>query len=215
MENYNYLAELPEQTVLVVDGISIQMYIVENDTWLFDNSQLARNYGINETTARRHLQRNLNTLIEGKHWFKKRGWKPRYYPEYNLWTKEGFIAIGNFIKTAQADNLLIALGVKSKQITKIESQVIDIIKKSFKGITRVESHFPVSGYIADLYFPDLNIIIEIDEMGHESYNAENEYLREILIQNSLNCEIMRFNPHNIKDNIGNVINKILKYIVKK
>ena len=213
MEDYNYLPKLPEQTNLVINGISIQLYIVENDTWLFDNHQLAQNYGIKETTVRRHLQRNKNTLIEGKHWFKKQGWKPSSYPEFNLWTKEGFITIGNFIKNTKANKLLTALEVKSKQITKIESQLIEIIKNSFNGITSVESHFSVSGYIVDLYFPELSTVIEIDERGHESYNAGNEYLREILIQNSLNCEIIRFNPHDIKDNIGKVINKLVKKII--
>lgn len=213
MEDYNYLRKLPEQTNLVIDGISIQMYIVENDTWLFDNRQLAQNYEISETTVRRHLQRNKNTLIEGKHWFKKRGWKPPYYPDFTLWTKEGFITIGNFIKNTKANKLLIALGVKSKQITKIESQLIEIIKDSFDGITRVESHFSVSGYIVDLYFPELSAIIEIDEMDHESYNTENEVLREILVQNSLDSEIIHFNPHNTKNNIGNVINRLIKKII--
>ena len=213
MENYNYLKKLPEPTILKINGISIQLYVVEDDTWLFDNRQVAQNYGISENTVRAHLRRNKNVLIEGKHWFKKRGRKPPRYPEFNLWTKEGFVTIGNFIKTTKANNLLVALGITSKQITKIESQIIEIIRDAFEGNTKVESHYSVQGYTVDIYFPQLNIIVEIDEMNHESYDSGDEYLREILIQNSLNCEIIHYNPHDINDSIGKVINKILKRLM--
>ncbi len=214
MEEYNYHPEFPEQTTLNVNDISIQLYIVENNIWLFSNRQLAKNYNISENTVSRHLQRNKNTLIEGKHWFKKRGWKPPYYPDFTLWTKDGFIKFGNFVKNTKADKLLTTLGVKSRQTTKIESEIIEIIKNTFKGIAKVETHFPVSGYIVDIYFPELDIIIEIDEMGHESYDLGDEYLREILVKSSLNCEVIHFNPHDHSNNIGKVINKIIRKIMK-
>jgi len=214
MENYNYQYELPKETLLDVNGISIRLYVVEDSIWLFDNRQVADNYGISEATVRSHLKNNENILIEGKHWFKKQGWKPPNYPHFNLWTKEGFVTVGNFIKTSEANTLLIALGIKSKQVTKIESQLVEIIKNTFRDITKIESNFPVSGYFADIYFPDINTIVEIDERGHKGYDMYDELSREDSIRESLNCEIIRFNPHDIHDNVGNIINKLLKKIMK-
>ena len=72
MEKFNYRFELPKPTTLNFGSISIKLYIVENDVWLFDNEQLANNYGVTKNTIRRHLQRNKNDiLLEGIHWFNK------------------------------------------------------------------------------------------------------------------------------------------------
>lgn len=214
MNDFNYLPELPSPTTTTINDISIHLYIVENSIWLFSNEHLAKNYGISQITVRGHLKRNKDKLIEGNHWFKKQGWKPPYYPHFTLWTKQGFIKLGNFVKTAKADSVLTALGVKSRQTTKIESEVIEIIKRAFQGITDVKTQFPVSMYKADLYLPELNIIVEIDEHNHDGYSPNDECWREIEMQESLNCEILRYNPHSKKKNIGDLINIIFKKLIK-
>jgi len=215
MEKYNYLPQLPEQSVLEINGESLQVYIVEDGTWLFDNRQVAYNYDSDEDTIRQQLYRykSQNKLIEGKHWFHKNGWKPPRFPHYSLWTKEGFIALGCYKGSTKAEKILIGLGIKTRQATRIESELFKIIKNAFKGITVVETHYQISEYIVDLYFPNLSIIVEIDEMGHENYDSDKELYRESKIRNSSKCEILRFNPHNDQHNIGQVINKILKKIL--
>jgi len=76
MNYFNYLPELPSPTTITINDISIHLYIVENSIWLFSTKHLAKNYGIDEITVRGHLKRNKDTLIEGRDWFKKGGWKP-------------------------------------------------------------------------------------------------------------------------------------------
>ena len=214
MNDFNYLPELPSPTTITINDISIHLYIVDNSIWVFSNEHLAKNYEISQSTVRQHLKRNKDKLIEGNHWFKKKGWKPPSCPHFTLWTKEGFIKFGNFVKTAKADLVLTALGVKSRQTTKIESEVAEIIKRTFQGITDVKTQFSVSGYKADLYLPELNIIVEIDEHSHDSYSPNDEYWREIEMQESLNCEIFRYNPHSKNRNIGDLINILLKKLIK-
>lgn len=214
MSDFNYTPELPSSTTITINDISIHLYIVENSIWLFSNEHLAKNYEISQNTVRQHLKRNKDKLIEGNHWFKKKGWKPPHFPHFTLWTKQGFIKFGNFVKTAKADLVLTALGVKSRQTTKIESEVTEIIKRAFQGITDVKTQFSISGYKADLYLPELNIIVEIDEHNHDSYSPNDEDQREIVMKESLNCKIFRHNPHDKNKNIGDLINRIFKELIK-
>ena len=58
MEDFNYEPDLPEPTTLNIGHVSIQLYIVEDNVWLFANEQMAKNYGVTEGTVRGHLQSN-------------------------------------------------------------------------------------------------------------------------------------------------------------
>jgi len=208
----NYYDALPEETVLTVDDVDLCVYIVENGRWFFSNEQIAKNYGRSVTTISRHLQQHKDELIEGVHWFDKKGNLPRSFPHMKLWTKEGFIKLGNYVKSTQAERVLKALGVISRQETRLESRISDIIRDALQDFTTVVFQHPIKEYKVDIYFPDLNIVLEIDEMKHESYDNWNENYREAIIKEKLGCEFIRFNPNSNKENVGIVINNIFKRI---
>ena len=129
--------------------------------------------------------------------------------------KKGFIKLGNYIKTKKAENVLVALGIKSRQTPIIESQIFEVIKSSLKNITTTRIHYriPKAGYIVDLYFPEINLVIEIDEYNHKNYRKYEEKYREEIIKKNLNCEIIRYDPHNPKLNVGMLLNRIFLKIL--
>jgi len=52
----------------------------------------------------------------------------------------------------------------------------------------------IANYKVDLYLPDNNLIIEIDEYNHINRNKNYELIREKYIINKLNSRIIRYNP---------------------
>jgi very-short-patch-repair endonuclease len=215
MKEINYNKSLPEPTSVDYNGIAISTYIIEDGTWFLTDNQVAKNYGIKHGTVKAHVHRNIDILIEGKDWFYKKGKLPKNYPRLRLWTKDGFIKVGNYIKTKQAENVLVALGIKTRQTSTIESNIAEIIKSSLKDITktRIKYRIPKAGYIVDLYFPDLNLVVEIDEYNHKNYSKYEEKFREEIIRSVLNCEIIRYDPHNPKSNVGILLNKVFMKIL--
>ena len=206
----NYPAPLPKEQEISVNGLSIKLYVVEEGVWLLKDIQVARAYGISPVNVRRHVQRNKDTLIEGIHWFKKHGNLPRGFPHLRLWTRDGLIKLGDFIKTAEADTLLVALDVKSRQSTKTESAFVAVIRTTFEGILPISFQHPVDKYKVDIYFPSLKLAVEIDEFDHETYSQANESDRETVVRSTLGCEILRFNPNLPSNNVGRLINDILR-----
>lgn len=215
MKGTNYYQALPKPTAVDYNGIAISTYILKDETWLLTDNQVAENYGVKHVTVKAHVHRNKASLTEGEDWFYKKGKLPKNFPQLRLWTKEGFIKLGNHIKTKKADNVLVALGIKSRQTPIIESQIFEIIKASLKNITKTRTHYriPKTGYIVDLYFPELSLVVEIDEYNHKNYNKFGEKYREEVIKKVLNCEIIRYDPHNPKSNVGMLLNKIFLKIL--
>lgn len=210
----NYYTSLPKEQVINIEDIPISLHLLEDGEWLLTDKQVARAYDISTVTIRRHLQRNNNVLIEGQHWFMKKGNLPPRFPHLRLWTRDGFIALGNYIKTAKANILLTSLGVKTRQMTKIESEYFDVINSTFESIMPVRFQYPAGKYKVDIYFPILRLAIEIDEFDHATYNQEDESVREEFVRGALGCEIIRFNPNLLSNNVGKLINAILRYAKK-
>lgn len=212
---FKYRSALPPKTTVELDGIPLDLYIVDEDVWLLTDVQVSKAYGVSNETIKSHLRRNKGkTLIEGVHWFMKHGKLPKGFPQLRLWTKDGLIKIGDYIKTPEAENLLTALGVKSRQRTRIESILVEIIKNTFESIFSIETQYPVKGFKVDVYIPELNLAIEIDEFQHRSYNLSFETTREQIIRETLNCELIRFNPNEPGNNEWKLINFILKHVKK-
>lgn len=210
----NYNALLPKKQEICVNGVSLLLHVVENSEWLLTDVQVARAYGISTVSIRRHVQRNKDALIEGTHWFKKHGNLPRYFPHLRLWTREGLIKLGNFIKTSEAETLLVALNVKSRQRTKPESAFVDIIRSTFNEIIPVEFQYSAGKYKIDIYFPTLKLAVEIDEFNHVGYSSEKEIEREKFISETLECDLIRFNPNIAGNNVGKLINLILMQVIR-
>lgn len=210
----NYYAPLPKEQIIDIEGISIALHVIEGGVWLLTDTQVAQAYGISQVTVRRHLQRNKDVIVEGQHWFMKKGGLPSGFPHLRLWTLDGFIILGNFIKTAKANILLTSLGIKTRQMTKIESEYVYVINSTFEGIMPVRFQYPAGKYKVDIYFPSLRLAIEIDEFDHTTYSQENESVREEFVCSTLGCEILRFNPNLPGNNVGKLINAILRYAKK-
>lgn len=211
----NYRPELPKEQTITIEGISVCLYVVEDNLWLLSDAQVAKAYGISINTVRQHCNRNKDIIKKGTHWFYKQGKLPPNFPCLRLWTKEGLIELGNYIKTTKASILLKALGVKSRQRTKIESEYLEIISSAFKGISPYQYQYEVQGYKIDLYFPELKIAVEIDEHNHGSYDGGSEALREFTIKQALDCNIIKFNPNVLGANVGELINLVLVHYLRK
>jgi very-short-patch-repair endonuclease len=112
-------------------------------------------------------------------------------------------------KKKLADFLGVTLNVLPQNTKEIE--LITIIQTVFSHIPSVTQFF-ISGYRIDLYFPDYRIAVECDEYGHSSYDTERELARQDTITKLLGCQFIRFNPHDVDFNIGNVINQIMQVI---
>ncbi|NBP16671.1 hypothetical protein EBU95_20165 [bacterium] len=93
----------------------------------------------------------------------------------------------------------------------VECTYIDSIKKTFAGETMVEQ-FPVDNYRVDLYFPDYNIAIEIDEYHHASTRKE-DLKRHNYIMNKLRCIMIRVCEGDCTYDLNNQIFMNIKDII--
>ncbi len=91
--------------------------------------------------------------------------------------------------------------------TPVELDTLDIIKAAFKNYTCIKQ-FTIDKYRIDLYIQEINVAIECDEYGHRHYNNQTEDSRRTVIESALNCTWVRYNPHQLSFNIGNVIYEI-------
>lgn len=69
----------------------------------------------------------------------------------------------------------------------------------------------IGSYLLDMYLPQYNLNIEIDEYGHKDRCPEYEKNREDFIKLSLDCKILRFNPDDKNDNIFKFIGRLSKF----
>lgn len=86
---------------------------------------------------------------------------------------------------------------------------LDIIEHAFKQY-RVQRHYRVGTHRVDLYFPDLNLVVEC---VNNNSNTTDEDQRIEELQMVLDCDFVRYDPHSSNFNVGNVINEILKVYV--
>lgn len=94
-----------------------------------------------------------------------------------------------------------------------EGQTLNAIMQAFNG-ENMECQLYVSPYKVDLYFKDYKLAIECDEDGHSDRDMEKEKLRQLFIEDKLNCNFIRYNPDDTNFNIFEVINRIFVYISK-
>lgn len=92
----------------------------------------------------------------------------------------------------------------------IETSFVINIKKTFHG-EEIECQYKVDKYNIDIYFPKYKLAIEIDEYAHKFQN-ENDNIRQIYIENKLQCKFIRIKE---KDDVFDSINRIFKEIIFK
>lgn len=95
----------------------------------------------------------------------------------------------------------------------IENQTIGFIENTFKDLFKMKKQYIIGNYRIDLFFIDYKLAIECDENNHSDRNKLCEKEREEFIISQGN-QIIRFNPNENNFDISNVINKIIKVIMK-
>jgi hypothetical protein len=171
-------------------------------------------FGINTNTFNSHRRRlrEKGELKEGIDYFRAS------YGQEHLFTKGGAIKILRKTSPPKIAKYLMRHGIQISP--KDQHQYIDIIRFAVERFDKPESQFKVvinneKYYIIDLYLPNYKLAIECDEFGHDYSSPPEESRREEEIINELNCNFLRFNPHDQDFNIGEVINIIFSYILNK
>ncbi|MFM7985831.1 MAG: hypothetical protein ACKPKO_41605, partial [Candidatus Fonsibacter sp.] len=72
----------------------------------------------------------------------------------------------------------------------------------------------VNDFRIDLYLPDQNIAIEIDENNHAERDPLYEVEREAYIKNKLGCKFLRINPDADNFKLSSCIGIIMKNIME-
>lgn len=194
-----------EKKLAHVGNIPLAVFVLDNGDWVLSDEMASVALGVSIVTIRRHFQRHKNDLVKGRDWVEIRCSRH--------WTMDGVVRLGNFVKQKKAGDLLDALGVKSRHVTRIESNAVGILSAALADILQFQLQHQIVGYKVDIYIPSLNLAIEIDEHGHGSYNPIAEVLREFVITKRLDCELIRWNAHAPGANIGTLLNEILKRLV--
>jgi very-short-patch-repair endonuclease len=89
-----------------------------------------------------------------------------------------------------------------------------MICHAIKGFTEFRQQYPVEPYKVDIYLPNIDMAVECDERGHTRYSPLEEIVREQFIIQRLACSFERYDPAH-PDQVGNIINKIFKAILKR
>ena len=67
-----------------------------------------------------------------------------------------------------------------------EQTVISTIKDAFEG-ENMQTQYTVLGYRIDLYFHKYKLAIEVDELGHNDRNINDEIQRQRALERELDC----------------------------
>ena len=92
-----------------------------------------------------------------------------------------------------------------------EQSVISAIKEAFEG-ENMQTQYSVLGYRIDLYFHEYKLAIEVDELGHNDRNINDEIQRQRALERELDCVFIRIDPDAADFNIFKEINKIHRNI---
>ena len=104
------------------------------------------------------------------------------------------------------------LGLLDVIMTKEDSVITKPIQV-FAREKRLQQHKVLKYYI-DLYFPDYQLAIEVDEKGHQDRDEHKEEERENTIKQKLKCKFIRINPDRENFNIYTEIDRIYNHIIK-
>ncbi|MET8185700.1 hypothetical protein ABZV15_07870 [Streptomyces sp. NPDC005246] len=105
-------------------------------------------------------------------------------------------------------DLAVELGIELVYAPLPQAETLRVLKAALAPVEFVEE-YTVGPFKVDAYLPTLNVVIECDEHGHETYDRSGEWWRQTFIADQLGCAFVRYNPTEAGFNIGNVINKIL------
>ncbi|WP_157532806.1 DUF559 domain-containing protein [Moritella dasanensis] len=88
-----------------------------------------------------------------------------------------------------------------------ESIVMYALHFSLRDV-KLLSQYKIGPYLVDGYFPDLNLVVEIDE-AHHDFQIEDDIIRENYIQDKLGCEFYRID---IKKSVYEQVDKLIERV---
>ena len=92
-----------------------------------------------------------------------------------------------------------------------EQTAINLIKDAFEE-ENMQTQYTVLHYRIGPYFHEYKLAIEVDELGHNDRNINDEIERQRALERELNCVFIRINPDAADFNICKEINKIHRHI---
>ena len=97
-----------------------------------------------------------------------------------------------------------------------------MVRKATSIAEKIIKHFPHENVVLnkkinsrkpDIWFKDLNFIVEVDEGNHEDYDTDDEKEREDMFKRH-NFKIIRCNPNDPEFDINKFLCKINSYVTK-
>lgn len=113
--------------------------------------------------------------------------------------------------TARGEELLIDVFKYNIKNARFEYKVLNEIEDCLDVIgINYKEQYAVSGYRTDLYLPDYNVVVEIDEIEHK-YKCDYDTKRERDIVSEIGCKFFRVKESDNKS-IGVIVGEFLKFI---
>jgi very-short-patch-repair endonuclease len=190
---------------VIIAGIAVNAYVDVDGAWAVSDKDAEKLLGLKN--VRKHVAKLKDQNSVGILWIERLGKRH--------WTESGVTKLAQLSRTARSTAFLEDRGIVPRHRTRVESQVSDVLLSAFRDLTQIDTQRRFGPYRVDLFFPEFNLAIEIDENGHGGYRQSNEIIRQILLETSQGCEFIRFNPDDPGKNVGDLINSILRYMKKK
>ena len=92
-----------------------------------------------------------------------------------------------------------------------EQTVISAIKNAFEG-ENIQTQYTVLNYRIDFYFHEYKLAIEVDELGDNDRNINDEVQRQRALERELHCVFIRIDPDAVDFDIFKETNKIHRHI---
>ena len=120
--------------------------------------------------------------------------------------------INRMKKEKQRDSFRTLLGFKENDImNREEYTVTSQIEQVFTNEKIKPQHFVLNKYYIDLYFPELKLTVEVDDLDR---NEDEDKKREKQIKEEFDCEFIRINPSKERFKINVELGKIHNHIIE-
>lgn len=116
-------------------------------------------------------------------------------------------------KNAIALAKFFGIDVSMSKIPCKESQILSSLCRFLDNQKiNYECQYKCGNYYCDLYIPNLNLVIEIDENEHTDRDEIKEKDRETYISEKIKCKFIRYNPDAKNSDIADIYSELFNYI---
>ena len=106
----------------------------------------------------------------------------------------------------------LGIDISHFKLESAEMATIKYLMTIFDG-EPMQQQFSVGLFRIDLYLTRLKIAVECDEHDHKDRDSQREHDRQKFITEQLNCQWVRFNPHDNFFSIASIANRIFRIIM--